>query len=66
MNKLKAVVRSVSFTTKSSNSTYNNRFEKEKLEPVVGFQLTLLDAANDNTSGKVLKILVKLLIYLIS
>lgn len=50
MNKLKSVARSVSFTTKSSNSTKNNR--QDKLEPVVGFQLTLLDAANENTSGK--------------
>lgn len=53
MNKLKAVARSVSFSTKSSNSTKNNRQEKDKLEPVVGFQLTLYDAANDNTSGKI-------------
>lgn len=52
MNKLKAVARSVSFSTKSSSSTKNNRNEKDKLEPVVGFQLTLHDAANDNTSGE--------------
>lgn len=52
MNKLKAVARSVSFTTKSSTSNRNNRLEKDKLEPTVGFQLTLLDAANDNTSGR--------------
>lgn len=52
MNKLKAVARSVSFSSKSSNSTKNNRLEKDKLEPVVGFQLTLYDAANDSTCGK--------------
>ena len=58
MNKLKAVARSVSFTTKSSTSTKNNRLEKDKLEPVVGFQLTLLDAANVSTHGKVLYLLI--------
>ena len=56
MNKLKAVARSVSFTTKPASSK-NNRNEKEKLEPVVGFQVTLCDAATENTSGKDLKIL---------
>lgn len=50
MNKLKAVARSVSFS--SNKPTKNNSLDKDKLEPVVGFQLTLLDAANDNTSGK--------------
>ncbi|CRK98403.1 CLUMA_CG011762, isoform A [Clunio marinus] len=49
MNKLKAVARSVSFSTKSSTTNKYNRTEKDKLEPVVGFQLTLHDAANDNT-----------------
>lgn len=53
MNKLKAVARSVSFSSKSLNSTKTNRQEKDKLEPVVGFQLTLYDAANDNTSGMI-------------
>lgn len=52
MNKLKAVARSVSFSTKSSNSSKNNRKEKDKIEPVVGFQLTLYDAANENTYGE--------------
>lgn len=52
MNKLKAVARSVSFTPRSSNSTKNNRLEKSEIEPVVGFYLTLLDAANESTSGK--------------
>lgn len=52
MNKLKAVARSVSFTTKSNSTTKHNRHEKDKLEPVVGFQITLLDAANNATLGK--------------
>jgi hypothetical protein len=52
MNKLKSVARSVSFSTKSSNSSSRNRCEKEKLEPVVGFELTLHDAANGTTNGK--------------
>lgn len=52
MNKLKAIGRSVSFSTSKSSSTKNNRQEKDKLEPVVGFRLTLHDAANDNTCGK--------------
>ena len=51
MNKLKAVARSMSFSSKSSNSR-NNRHEKDKIEPVVGFQVTLLDAASNATSGK--------------
>lgn len=53
MNKLKAVARSVSFSSKPSNASKNNRFEKDKLEPVVGFQVTLCDAAAENTSGNV-------------
>jgi hypothetical protein len=52
MNKLKSVVRSVSFSSKSTNATKNNRMEKDKIETVVGFQFTLYDAANDNTCGK--------------
>ena len=52
MNKLKAVARSVSFSTKPASSK-NNRSEKEKLEPVVGFSVTLCDAAAENTSGKI-------------
>lgn len=55
MNKLKSVVRSVSFSTRPSSSSKTQRQEREKLEPVVGFQLTLYDAANDNTSGERLK-----------
>lgn len=50
MNKLKAVARAVSFSSKSDNSSKNNRLEK--LEPSVGFQLTLHDAASDATFGK--------------
>lgn len=50
MNKLKAVARAVSFSSKSNNSSKNNRLEK--LEPSVGFQLTLHDAASDATFGK--------------
>lgn len=52
MNKLKAVARSVSFSTKSSSSARNNRHEKDKIEPVVGFQVTLYDAANVATDGE--------------
>jgi hypothetical protein len=52
MNKLKAVARSVSFSSKPSNTSKNNRIEQDKLEPVVGFQVTLCDAAAENTSGK--------------
>lgn len=55
MNKLKSVVRSVSFSTRPSSSSKTQRQDREKLEPVVGFQLTLYDAANDNTSGERLK-----------
>jgi hypothetical protein len=29
----------------------NNRQEKDKTEPVVGFKLTLYDSANETTSG---------------
>lgn len=52
MNKLKAVARSVSFSTKSSNAAKNNRHEKDKIEPVVGFHVTLYDAANVATDGE--------------
>jgi hypothetical protein len=54
MNKLKAVARSVSFNTSSkpASSSKYNRNEKDKLEPTVGFQVTLCDAAAENTSGK--------------
>jgi hypothetical protein len=52
MNKLKAVARSVSFNSKPASASKNNRYEKDKLEPVVGFQVTLCDAAAENTSGE--------------
>lgn len=52
MNKLKAVARSVSFSTKSSSAGKNNRHEKDKIEPVVGFHVTLYDAANGATNGE--------------
>lgn len=57
MNKLKAVARSVSFSSKPSNASKINRNEKDKLEPVVGFQITLCDAAADSTSGKIVRYL---------
>lgn len=43
----------MSFSTKSSSFNKMNLHEREKIEPVVGFQLTLYDAANDNTYGKI-------------
>lgn len=54
MNKLKAITRSVSFNHRSDNlvSSKNNRQEKDKIEPVVGFKLTLHESASDNTCGE--------------
>lgn len=55
MNKLKAITRSVSFSTRTSSSVNkNSRHEKDKLEPVVGFRLTLHESATDNTNGKII------------
>jgi hypothetical protein len=49
MNKLKAISRSVSFSSRSSNASKNNGHEKDKLEPTVGFKLTLHES--DTTCG---------------
>lgn len=51
MNKLKAITRSVSFNHRSDSlsSSKINRNEKDKVEPVVGFKLTLYESASDNT-----------------
>jgi hypothetical protein len=51
MNKLKAITRSVSFNTHSVSTNKSKNCGKEKTEPVVGFQLTLYEAANDNGYG---------------
>ncbi|CAG9804657.1 unnamed protein product [Chironomus riparius] len=51
MNKLKAITRSVSFNQRSDgmHSIKHNRHEKDKVEPVVGFKVTLHESASDNT-----------------
>jgi hypothetical protein len=50
MNRIKSVARSVSFSTsRSTSSRKSGRFEREKLEPTVGFQMTLYDSAADGT-----------------
>lgn len=51
MNKLKAITRSVSFSSKNSSATLNKNNRHEKLEPIVGFKLTLYEAANETASG---------------
>jgi len=51
MNKLKAITRSVSFNPRSEGMK-NNRHEKDKVEPVVGFKVTLYESASDNTCGE--------------
>lgn len=52
MNKLKAITRSVSFNPRASSSNKNNCQEKDKTEPVVGFKITLYEAASNDTSGR--------------
>lgn len=54
MKTLKAITRSVSFNQRSESmpSIKHNRHEKEKVEPVVGFKVTLYESAIDNTCGE--------------
>lgn len=54
MNKLKAITRSVSFNHRSDglSSNKHSRNEKDKIEPVVGFKVTLYESASDNTCGE--------------
>lgn len=52
MNKLKAITRSVSFNPRAASSSKNNCQEKDKQEAVVGFRLTLYDAASNTTCGE--------------
>ncbi|KAG5681020.1 hypothetical protein PVAND_010486 [Polypedilum vanderplanki] len=64
MNKLKAITRSVSFNSRpnsTSSSNKNNGREKDKLEPTVGFKLTLYSSASDNTSSSVPELEVQLI-----
>lgn len=52
MNKLMAITRSVSFNQRSEGMK-NNRHEKDKVEPVVGFKVTLYESATgSNTCGE--------------
>lgn len=53
MNKLKAITRSMSFNPSASTSNKNNRHEKDKMEAVVGFKLTLHESASDATCGEI-------------
>lgn len=53
MNKLKAITRSVSFNPSTSTSNKNNRHEKDKMEAVVGFKLTLHESLNDAACGTI-------------
>lgn len=51
MNKLKAITRSVSFKPSASTSNKNNRHEKDKIEAVVGFKLTLHESSSEAACG---------------